>query len=258
MTSSLPQIFNRQKIISRRHKSHADNLLYNAISDEILERLDDFTRKYNNILIYGPSPYFIQKLVKRKYGIVTCADPSIARLEAIKELIPAERRLLLDEEKQLLHGGEYDLIISFMSMHSLNDPIGALIQYKNLLAQNGLFIACQFGAQTLQELRQIFYEAEMALYGGVGSHIHPTTEVKTLGSLLQRAGFELPVADSLTYQMEFDTVKELVDFIRYIGENNALMKPSPLSRKLWEKIKNNRLVESFEILFITGLIGNKL
>ncbi len=54
-----------------------------------------------------------------------------------------------------------------------------------------------FGGQTLHELRAALGQAEAEVTGGLSPRVAPMAEIRDLGALLQRAGFALPVADSL-------------------------------------------------------------
>ena len=57
-------------------------------------------------------------------------------------------------------------------------------------------IAVCLGGTTLNELRDVLIEAETTLSGGIHPRFMPLAEIRDLGSLMQRAGFALPVADS--------------------------------------------------------------
>ncbi|MBV1902635.1 MAG: SAM-dependent methyltransferase, partial [Marinosulfonomonas sp.] len=50
----------------------------------------------------------------------------------------------------------------------------------------------------------------------------PMAEIRDLGGLLQRAGFALPVADSLTQNVTYNSMTHLMRDLRAMGESNAL------------------------------------
>ena len=70
-----------------------------------------------------------------------------------------------------------------------------LIQIRRALKPDGLMLAALLGGDTLAELRESFGVAESELTGGVSPRVAPFADLRDLGALLQRAGFELPVTD---------------------------------------------------------------
>jgi hypothetical protein len=59
-------------------------------------------------------------------------------------------------------------------------------------AADGLFLGAAFGGETLNELRTVLAEAEIAENGGLSPRVAPMAEVRQMGALLQRAGLALP------------------------------------------------------------------
>jgi hypothetical protein len=66
-----------------------------------------------------------------------------------------------------------NLAVSFLTLHEINDLVGALIQIKNTLAPNGLFMGVMVGGDSLFELRQSLMEAESEICDGVSPRVHP-------------------------------------------------------------------------------------
>ncbi len=118
--------------------------------------------------------------------------------------------------------GPFDLIISLLELHAANDPIGAMIEARERLAPDGLFIAVMFGAGTLAELRTVLGEAEIETAGGLSPRIFPFADVRDAGSLLQRAGFALPVADLDKLIVRYAEPMKLLTDLRGAGESNTL------------------------------------
>jgi hypothetical protein len=83
-------------------------------------------------------------------------------------------------------------------------------------------IAVLPGGETLAELRSCLAEAELAVRGGLSPRVAPMGEIRDLGALLQRAGFALPVADSLRLSLSYASPRALLHDLRALGETNAL------------------------------------
>ncbi len=131
-------------------------------------------------------------------------------------------RIAADTDVLDLTEGQHDLVIHAMALHWSNDPVGQLVQCRRALAQDGLFLGLTFGGRTLAELRSVLAEAEAQISGGLSPRVLPMGEIRDLGGLLQRAGFALPVADSLSRKVRYRDAFHLMADLRAMGEGNAL------------------------------------
>ena len=101
-------------------------------------------------------------------------------------------RLVLDEEKLLdnIPRNSQEAIVSCLSLHWANDlpgmspcgidyenrqdiRAGVLVQVKEALRPDGVFIGAIFGGDTLFELRTALQLAEVEREGGISPHISP-------------------------------------------------------------------------------------
>ena len=127
-----------------------------------------------------------------------------------------------DAETLDLAPGAHDLVIHALGLHWADDPVGQLIQCRHALLPDGLCIVITFGGQTLHELRATLGQAETEITGGLSPRVAPMGEIRDLGALLQRAGFALPVADSVTLTANYGDAFHLMRDLRAMGESNAL------------------------------------
>lgn len=116
----------------------------------------------------------------------------------------------------------HDLVVHFMGLHWANDPVGQLVQCRRALKPDGLCLVVLPGGRSLQELRAALAEAEAAMTGGLSPRVLPMGEIRDLGALMQRAGFALPVADSLVQKIDYRSFAALLSDLRASGETNAL------------------------------------
>lgn len=176
----------------------------------------------------------------------------------------ANAKIASDDDTLALEPAAHDLILHTMSLHWADDPIGQMVQSRLALRPDGLFIAVQFGGQTLHELRTSLAEAETKLTGGLSPRILPMGDMRDLGALLQRAGFALPVADNRTLTVRYQSLSDLFRDIRGMGETNALAarRRAFSPRKLFaltEQIyranfadTEGYLTATFELVYLTG------
>lgn len=128
-----------------------------------------------------------------------------------------------DDEVLDLRPGAHDLIVHAMALHWANDPLGQLVQCRRALQPDGLLIAVLPGGRSLHELRSALAEAEARVTGGLSPRVVPMGEIRDLGGLMQRAGFALPVADSMNQIVEYGDFTALLADLRASGETNALV-----------------------------------
>lgn len=157
-----------------------------------------------------------------------------------------------------------DLAVSLLALHGVNDLPGALIQIRRALRPDGLFMGCLLGGRSLQELRQVLLEAEAETSGGVSPRIAPFADLRDMGSLLQRAGFALPVVDSELVTVRYGDIFGLLRDLRALGWTNALAdrRKSGLRRDTLARAAtlyaerhadaDGRLRATFEMVWLSG------
>jgi NADH dehydrogenase [ubiquinone] 1 alpha subcomplex assembly factor 5 len=169
-----------------------------------------------------------------------------------------------DEEFLPFAEASFDLIVSNLSLHWVNDLPGALVQARRALKPDGFFCAAILGGDTLFEMRRSLMEAEMELSGGVSPRISPFAEVRDAGGLLQRAGFALPVVDSDTITVTYDSPFRLMADLRGMGETNTGLgrRRTPTPRALMAEAArryaelfsepDGRIIATFQIIWLAG------
>ena len=85
--------------------------------------------------------------------------------------------------------------MSALSLQWVNDLPGTLAQIRRALKPDGFFLAALIGGETLGELRESLAVPNPKWREARSPRVSPFVDVRTLGSLLQRAGFALPVTD---------------------------------------------------------------
>jgi SAM-dependent methyltransferase len=237
-----------------QHKQRASKNLHKhdfifKYTEKILSKriIEDFHfQKFNNALIYGQFETNLPNIENITHAAFYTNDKSY---------------LVYDEELLPEFNKKFDLIVSHLSLHSVNDLPGALIQYRNILNSNGVFIATIFGSQTLQELRQALLAADIKLHNSAAARIIPFTDVKDAARLLSRAGFKNPVADTYNLIIKYKDLKSLLLDIKGMGENNYLLRrPQHFPRKnFFTQVAaeypldlSNQLSATVEIITVVG------
>ena len=139
---------------------------------------------------------------------------------------------MADEEALPFRDASLDLVVSALALQFVNDLPGTLIQIRRALKPDGLFLAALVGGDTLTELRQAFAAAEAEIEDGISPHVAPFADLREIGTLLQRAGFALPVTDVDRLTVRYASPFALMHDLRRMGATNALIerRRRPLKR----------------------------
>ncbi len=259
-TPTQPGPFDRPLVKQRRGRAQnisGDRFLYARIARDAVSRVLDVSRKFHRTLILGDRhlTHLVAQNLEIKTGTTIYADFT-AHSNGLD--------VVCDEEALPFKMESFDLIISLMTLHGVNQVPAALARIKNLLEPDGLFIGALFGGQTLSELRRAIYMAEERIYGRVSPRISSMIRLDQAASLLAGSGFALPVADRDLITVKYTALSKLYADLRLMGETNGLLArdTSALSArffKLVEKIYGrehgsapSRFDVSFEILWLTG------
>ena len=216
---NIMQIFDRSVV--RQHRDRAatgyDNysFLKDEIADRMVERLEEINRDFNVVLDLGAHKGVLGKGIK--HDLLVSSDLSQNMVADC-----TGHRLVCDDEVLPFKDASFDLIVSNLAMHWVNDLPGAMLQANRALKPDGLFLASIFGGETLKELRQSLMLAENEINGGVSPRVSPFADVRDVGALLQRAGFALPVADSDLITVSYDHPLKLMHDLRGMAESNAV------------------------------------
>jgi SAM-dependent methyltransferase len=241
-----PRLFDTELLARRRARARRApaDFLHEWAAGDVTERLAEVNRRFTAPALVGPRPALWS-----------------AALEAAG--LPAPTAVP-DAETLALEPAAHDLVVHAMALQWSNDPVGQLVQARRALAPDGLMIATLFGGRTLSELRIALAEAEVAETGGLSPRVAPMGEIRDLGALLQRAGFALPVADSLPFDVRYPDALALMRDLRAMGETNVLRDRlrRPMPRRLLARAAalyaerfggaDGRVVASFEVIFLTG------
>jgi len=263
-----PRLFDRALHARRLDRAAAGfagaDFLHRRAAFDIAERLEPILRDFPVAVdLSARSGPFREALAeseaKDRIGLLVEADLS-HRMLAGRD----GARVVLDEERLPFAEGRLDLVVSTLGLHWTNDVVGALIQVRRALKPDGLFIGAFLGGATLTELRQSLVAAESEILGGAGSRVSPFADTQDAASLLQRAGFALPVADLDRVTVTYEHPLKLLADLRQMGETNVLADRHPrgLTRTLLarmaeiyaERFSNpdGRVRATFEILTLTG------
>ncbi|KAG4218350.1 hypothetical protein PC116_g33170, partial [Phytophthora cactorum] len=211
------QVFNRrtkwlqkERAAANVESSRVADYLKDEVAIRLCDRLLDIKRTYPSVLDLGANSCNIARALTRpnpdpdsgapvteplasRIGHLLAVDSSHTLLyrdadEPFNSEINMTRQVLSDEETLPFEANSFDLVLSSLSMHWVNDLPGVLAQINNILKPDCAFVGAMFGGDTLFELRTSLQLAEQERRGGISPHVSPLADVRDVGGLLQRAG----------------------------------------------------------------------
>jgi len=267
MTDAM-NIFDRRLLRLHRDRAVAaldqHDFLLREIAGRLAERLDVVNRTFPLALDLGCHGGAVAAALGGRKGIERLVQCDSSHAMARRAASNGQPSLTAAEDLLPFAAECFDLVLSNLSLHWVNDLPGCLLQVRQTLKPDGLFLAALLGGATLQELRDVLMEAELAVHGGAGPRISPFVDLRDAGALLQRAGFALPVADSDTLTVTYADLPALLRDLRGMGETNALLaRPNkPLTRAALVQAddlyrrrhsdREGRLMVTFQVIYLTG------
>src|SRR5262245_56142840 len=259
-----PLLFDRQLLRNRRRRAARlgpVTFLIDRVAEDLSDRLAVVLRQFDVAVDLGTPTDAVARLLARNPAVGT-----LIATDAAADLLRQRSgpNVVADEEALPFRDASVDLVVSALALQFVNDLPGTLVQIRRALRPDGLFLAALIGGETLSELRQSFAAAEAEIEGGVSPRVAPFADVRSLGHLLQRAGFALPVADLDRIVVRYASPFALIDDLRRMGATNALTerRRAPLRRATLARIAeiyadrfadaDGRIRATFGIVWLSG------
>jgi len=252
--SSSTKYLQRSRSGANVSESRAVDYLRDEVASRLCTRLLDISRTFPNTLDYGANACNVARMLTQpdpdpdsskpvaeplstKIGHITCAETSEAMLfrdkdEPFNSEISITRDVMQNPEYLPYEPNTFDLALSSMSLHWINDLPSVLTQINQCLKPDAPFIGAMSGGDSLFELRGSLQLAEQDRLGGIGTHVSPLADVRDVGNLLSRAGFKLLTVDVDDIIVDYPSVLHLMQDLQAMGESNAALRrdAGPISR----------------------------
>ena len=233
------EVFDKRMKLAQRDSaalSAASSLQFEYLRDEVarrvIDRLSDITRKFPAAVDIGCNAANIaRQLPPGQSGIQTLLslDTSLHSLQRARRLVgegvPAtgvrHHFALFDEQFLPLPNDAFDLALSSLSLHWVNDIPALLSQALAALKPDSPFVLAMLGGSTLQELRSAFSLTDRERTDSLTPHVSPFVTPRDIGDLLSAAGFALPTVDADTITVRYPDAFTLAAHLHGMGEQGA-------------------------------------
>lgn len=230
-------------------QSRKVDYLRDEVAARLCDRLLDINRTFPKALDFGANACNIARILTRpdpdldaqkpvtepiatRIGSLVSTDTSPALLyrdqdEPFNGDINITREVLKNPEYLPYDPETFDLAMSSLSLHWVNDLPSVLTQINTVLKPDAPFIGAMSGGDSLFELRGSLQLAEQERLGGIGTHMSPLADVRDVGNLLTRAGFKLLTVDVDDIIVDYPSVFALMTDLQSMGEANAALRRDP-------------------------------
>jgi hypothetical protein len=150
----------------------------------------------------------------------------------------------------------YDLIISSLSLHYVNNIEQEIKNLHTQLNQGGVLVGTFFGGNTLTELRRALEQAETQIRGGVSPRIIPMIDVKDAARLLKNSGFNNVTSTLERVEIVYQNFHDMLHHPKIIGQANSLANRDSkfFARSIFNCAQSqmSEHVSTFDIITVTG------
>lgn len=236
----------KERSAANATQSRQVDYLRDEVAARLCDRLLDINRSFPKVLDFGANACNIARILTKPNpdpeADKPVTDPISKRIERLICTDTSETLLFRDQHlpfnsemnltRQVLANPEYvpfepetfDLVMSSLSLHWINDLPSVLTQINRCLKPDAPFIAAMSGGDSLYELRGSLQLAEQERLGGIGTHISPLADVRDVGNLLTRAGFKLLTVDVDDIIVDYPNTMALMSDLQAMGEANAALR----------------------------------
>ncbi|CAH6721686.1 hypothetical protein CLIB1444_07S00122 [[Candida] jaroonii] len=251
-------VFDRNaKLVQRNRyiKKHPEETrkveyLRDEIAKKTIERLSFITRDLDNLLDFGSNSGNLLKqlCLNNDNSLQEDKDKILPKIKTYNMFDSSDilfrdqnepywnnfegkiNRIQNDEEAfndEILKPDSFDAVISNLSLHWINDLPQTLSNINRILKPDGLFLGTLLGTDSIYEMRTSLQLAELERKGGLSPRVSPLVQLNDVGSLLNKAGFNL-----LTIDVEdiviggFPDIVSIMNDLQLMGEQNVVLSRS--------------------------------
>ena len=223
MKSSIIDI---KSIINSKNKSHKNwdkyNFLFKKISKILEKKILELNNSFKNILLLSADAGEALKVVlnANPEKVMFCSPyrnllqkqsskSNVQKIESYFDKIPCGN-------------STFDLIISNLCLHSVDDKRKHFEDLHALLNEDGLIICNFFSGDTLKELRRSLYLTDEKIFKGIYMRIPKNIQMIEVSDILAGIGFKELVSEKINYKIYYRNVRKILEDLKGTGENCLL------------------------------------
>ena len=239
-------------------------VLQSEVAQRLLSRLDWLKIEPLTILDLGAGTGEPTARLMKRYpsASVIALDLSPAMLKKTSKRGRWLKRpgVVCGNSQQLpLADASVDMVYSSLSLQWCDQPDKAFAEIRRVLKPDGVVLFSTFGPDTLKELRSSWAAVDE------NHHVHAFMDMHDIGDIIVQAGLQEPVMEREVITLTYDSARDVMRDLKYIGASNALQTRSRglVGRHRFEQVEqayeqwrvDGRLPASYEVVYGTAWSG---
>ena len=242
------EIFDIKATINSKNKALINwkkhNFIYEKNSEILIEKILEIEKKFKRILlITSDCEETYNKLKTLEYKTITLLTQYSDLHQHINDCNKIQKTPAINRNK-------FDLIVSNLCLHRIDDVITYGTELKSLLSKNGFFICSFFGGKSLIELRDSLIRTDQKSLSGIYQRVIPYIDMIDACNLFNRIGFKEIVSDKNTFKIKYKKIFTLLEDINGIGENCNL-------QSRYKGLMTKRYLENLELEYKKRFVDRK-
>tara|TARA_B100000900_G_C20429517_1_gene654365 strand:+ start:44 stop:859 length:816 start_codon:yes stop_codon:yes gene_type:complete len=244
-------IIDTNSLINSKNKSSKNwidhNFLFKKVSKILGNKLGELGDHFENILILSPDAgETSNEITKNSFTNVVFLSPYRNLLE--KDEIDSKNIFKTEGSFENLpfKSEKFDLIISNLYLHNIDQKELHFKRLYELLNKNGLLMCNFFGEKTMYELRNSLLSTDEKLFKGAFMRILSNPKMVDISDLLSISGFKELVSEKISFKIYYSNAKKILEDLKGIGENKILKsRQKGLMTNNYLKILNNEYAKKY-------------
>lgn len=247
MVDSSDQYHFSKALIARSYnravKTYDDSaIVHNVVGERLFERLELVKINPQTILDLGAGTGVYTRQLQQGYKKARVIGLDIASqmshfANKQRKWLAKERYVCADAEKLPFADNSVELVFSNLMLQWIVNPDKLFQEISRVLVPGGLLMFSSFGPDTLKEMRQSWAKVDPRI------HVNRFMDMHDIGDSLTTNGFEGAVMDSETITMTYDSIDELHQDLKALGEVNL---NEGRNKNLTGKSLWNRYLEAYQ------------
>ncbi len=214
-------LINSKNKSSRNWNNH--NFLFHKLSEILSLKLNELNSNFENILLLSADcDEALRTLKKKDFKNLVFISPYEKLLKRTKNNQDNILKVQSNFENLPCSNGKFNLIVSNLCLHTINEKKNHLIKIYDLLSEDGLFLCNFFGEGTLHELKNSLFKADEKIFNGIFMRFAPSLKMVEVSDLLSQIGFKELVSEKISYKIFHNHVIKILEDLKGMGEKNVL------------------------------------
>jgi SAM-dependent methyltransferase len=234
------------------------DFIFRYAVDDIVSNLELLDLKFRDILEIGSRFGMLSSSLIDLYPNASITATEISK-EMIRKNISVKNVININDEELDFSENSFDLVVSCMNLHWMNDIQGFLKNIRFWLKKKGYLVLNFIASGSLDELKRYILDCEIKSGVGHVPHIIPLIQEDKVYMLFQNQGFDFIVVGRDQIELEYNNPVSLMRDIKRMGENSCIITDyKPLPRYIFSYDSSKAFFDKINLVTVVASEQNLL